>query len=439
MRFRLIYGAAALAILAGCGGGGSVGQGDVSGVVFDQDGFVVRDARVYVGSKQVQSTTSGTYVLSGVPAEDIVVRAEITKNGTRYIGQNVASVNQGERTKNVNIAVFPENQTAALEGTVRDRSDRLVVGARVFLRPSANDTIPTSAVAVTDGEGHFRVGGLLAGLSYRVQVNALGYNSDVDTVALNPGEDRFVSFVMPEGTVKNVPAPQNLQAYSYTSPRTTRGNAQLSGAMEMMKRRLNPKRSSVAKLTRDTSGGNPIEIDLLWDRYTDAANATALLGFGIYRGVNGSQQQNVDFLRDPQASLFADLDPNLFEGTRYDYSITSVDTLYDGSQGENGPSNTASVTPVGDLNLGNVSAGTAPTFSWLPATGATGYFVYVFDQYPSIGVTERYVNPNPVNGTQYTYGGSSLTTGQTYYYIIVGQNAGGNGYTISPVGQFTVH
>jgi hypothetical protein len=404
----------------------------------------VRGARVFYdgtgnSDRETVTTTSGTYTLTDVPAQDIVVRAEILKNGVRYYGQNIASVVTGDRAKNVNIAVFPDNQLATLRGEVRDREGFLLRGVRVFLRPvddpetPDDDTLLTSAVGITNNDGEFRIGGLLGGLTYRVQVNALDYNSDFETITLDAREDRFVNFTVPDGTIVNVPAPENLLGTVYTAPLTVRSNDRLADTVEMMKYRLRPQRTRV--VTRSTVRGNPIEADLFWD----PIESTGLLGFGIYRGTGSQALRNVGFLRDPRAVFYADNDEALVENVSYTYGITSLDTLYDGDEGESSLSNTVTLNPLGDLLLGSVTSGTQPTFRWTTVPGATRYSVFLFTEYPSFGVTEIFTNyENPVNGSEYAYNGTPLTSGRTYYYMVIAEREDQTAVSLSQVGQFTV-
>lgn len=431
----------ALLALAGCGGSGGVTErGEVSGVIFDADGTVVRDARVYYDSgRETRSNVGGVYVLNDMPAKDLVVKAEIVKNGVTFRGQNVARVSNGERTKDVNIALYRSDQIATVEGTIRDRQGRLLSGMRVFMRP-ADDSILTSSTAITNNDGYFRIGGLGANISYRVQANGLGYNSDFDTISLNPGETRYVEFTAPDQPGDGVYPPENLSAYAYTTPASVRGSSLQSNAMEAMKQILNPKRTSKPG-TRLTSNGNRVEVDLFWDRPSTSDELTALLGYAIYRGTNSSNLTNTDFLRDPQARFFSDLDDSLIEQVNYTYAMTALDTLYDGSEGESGRSNTATVRPLGDMRLGNVNNSSRPTFTWSNAPGAASYVVYIFDNYPSIYETERYLSA-PITGNTFNYNDVPLGSGRTFYYVIVAMNTSNfntaTAYSISPVGQFTV-
>ncbi len=430
-----------LLLVSGCGGGGDdagQGRGEVSGVVFDQSGVPVRGARVfYDGSggadRETVTTTSGTYTLTDVPGADIVIRAEIRKDNVRYYGQNLASVAGGERAKSVNIAVYPDSQLATLRGEVRDREGFLLRGVRVFLRPTGNSAILSSAVGITGDDGRFAVGGLLGGQTYRVQVNGLGFNSDFETITLNAQEERFVNFTVPDGVETNVPAPSNLAGVVYTSPPIVRSDARLNDGIEAIKQRLRPRRTH--SLIRSTVRGNPIEADLFWDEIDN----TALLGFGIYRGQGNQALRNVGFLRDPRAVFFADNDEALVENVNYTYAVTSLDTLYDGEFGESDPSNTVTLTPLGDLLLGAVTSSTTPTFRWTAVPGATRYSVFLYTSYPSIGETEIFTNyANPVSGTEYTYNGTPLTSGRTYYYVVVAERADQTAVSLSTIGQFTV-
>jgi len=435
----LIAGATLLS-LAGCGGGGHSGlRGEVSGVVFDVDGYVVRDASVESSGESTVSNSAGVYALTDIPARDVVVTAEVTRNGVRYLGQNVATVTYGERTKNVNIAVYREDQLASMYGTVRDVDGHRLQGIRVFLRPdddpstTADDTLLTSAVAVTDSNGQYSVGRLCSGLTYRLQVNGRTYNSAMSTVNLSAGENRQLNLTVPDGTEVSLPVPSNLSATAYTSPSAVRGDSKLARAVESLRQKLRPKATHT--ITRTTVRGNPIEVDLFWD----PSQSTGLLGDGIYRGTNGGALRNVDFLRDPEAVFFADYDDNLVENTSYSYAISALDTLYDGTYGETDVSNAATVSPLGDLILSGVTAGAHPTFRWQSVYGATRYSVFLYTEYPTIGVDYTFTNyDSPVNGTSYTYDGAALTSGRTLYYIVTAERPDQSAVSFSQVGLFTV-
>lgn len=430
-------------VLVGCGGGGTTSYpGEVSGVVFDVDGYVVRGARVYFdgASSTAYSTTAGTYSLRNVPPKDTIIRAEVYKSGVRYYGQNLASVVENERAKNVNLTLVPDSQLATFRGSVRDSLGARLKGVRVFLRPAQPGTVLSSSYGITDSNGNVNVGGLMAGISYTVQVNGLGYNSSFDAVTLSVGNNAVRNYNLPDGVITNVPAPNLNGVTAYTSPPAVRSDGRLGLALESIKQRLQPQRANLR--TRTTVRGNPIEVDLFWDEISN----TALLGYGVYRGRSGSALRNVAFLRDPQAEFFADTDDSVIEDVTYSYAMTSLDTLYDGSEGESGLSTPFTVTPLGDLLLGNVTASTQPTIRWNALAGAQSYGVYLFSQYPGIGVPELSLESG-ITGTSYTYSGEPLTRGRTYYYVVYGerpvlQEGGGEFYTysysLSQVGQFIV-
>ena len=204
-------------------------------------------------------------------------------------------------------------------------------------------------------------------------------------------------------------------------------------AMELIKRKLTPRRATITN--RLTPAGNQVEVDLFW---TPIVN-TALLGYGIYRGPDAGHLVNTDFLRDPQAQYYGDVDDMLVPQVSYSYGITSLDTLYDGRQGESSLSNVASVTPIGDILGTSVATGASPTVTWQPASGATNYIVYLFSQYPSIGVADIFDNSsNPTASTSLTFNSTTFTSGQTYYAIVVGENAADTAFAVGPVTSFRI-
>lgn len=437
-------------VLAGCGGGGGgnggfIGSGDVSGVIFDQNGNPVRNAQVFYGghpgnTAQTVSNSNGAYILKRIPALYDVIQCQLTSGGVSYFGQNLANLQDGQRTMTLNIALYPISQQASIHGTVADNHGNLLVGAKIYAIP-ANGKLMTSAYGVTDDTGHYFISGLLAGAAYNIQVNGLGYNSATDTETLSTGEDRFLSYTIAPASTTTLQPPTNVSAVAYTSPGEPT-TPKLRGAMEAVKNIMNPGRRhfSLAKTRKAkatpgiSNGSSPVEIDVFW---TPISNAS-LLGYGVYSSIGGQPLTNIDFLSDPQGSVYEDMFAGLSTGVTYNYAVTTISTGFTGSTGESALSSTVAVTPTGPLALGTVTPLTNPTFTWSAASGASKYAILLFNQYPDIGVTDIFDNvANPVSGTSFTYSGAPLTSGQTYYFIVVGYgNLGGQ--SISPVGQFTV-
>lgn len=424
---------ACLIALSGCDTGTTL-KGQISGVIYDANGAVVRNARVWVstgGKQETRSNSSGAFVLQNVKEGDLFVEAEITVGGIRFIGQNVARVFGGERTRSVNIGVYRQNQLAGLEGTVRDRFGNVIQGARVFAA-AANSL--SGAMAITDDRGYFSLGRLLGGVMYQLNAGGRGYDSDTDTVTLTSGTVLPFDFVLREGTNPLLPAPQNLTAVAWTSPyestRSAKGNA-----AENIKRLYDPRTFAKRKATsRVTSGGNNIEVDLFWD----PVNSQSLLGYGIYRArTSNGASTGIDFLRDPLTSFFQDLDQDLTETNNYYYEITALSVQYpDTSNSESDFSNRYGVQTLGDMDLRPVTQSPV-RFRWYSAPGAEGYIVFLFDQYPSLGVDSIWDNSSAqATGTELVYNGPTLQSGHRYYYVVLGLANSNDSRTISVVGDF---
>ena len=422
--------------LAGCGGGGgdSDSFGEIAGNVLDAEGNPVRDARVYLDGGETRTNSFGSYLVNRAKDGDLTVRAEVRQGNTRYFGQNVATVFEGERTKNLNITVYPDNQLATLRGATYDRQGYRLSGVRVFARQTGGNVL-SSAQTVSDRDGNYRIEGLRADVDYELLSNAPGYGDDSDTFRLNRGETRDLAITLGNPTGTAFAAPANLVATAYTSPREATRDRNQANALETIKRLIDPKRATrhVAKVkSRDTTLGNPVEVEMVWDRPT----GDSLLGFGIYRGTGG-QLSNVDFVRDPLAEIYVDADRALVVGQAYDFGITALNTEYpDTEESESVLSNVERVTPLGDLEAGPVT-GTKPTFTWTAARGATKYSIFIFDTYPHIGVPTVFdTNATPTTATSYAYGGPKLASGRTYYYILLGTNGDGSARTLSRVETF---
>lgn len=437
-RFAWIIG---LAVLWGCGGGGvgdnpANGFGEVAGNITDSDGGPVRGARVFYKDKSTEvstlSNSSGAYVLLDVPLGEVVIQAEVIQGGVRYLGGNTTTIFENERSKSVNIAVVEESQLASIYGKVFDEGGGVVEGARVFAHGGAL----SSSIAITDKDGEYRLGGLEAGRTYAVSASARGFSSDLGSLALSPLESRNVDFLLLDATTSRVPVPTGLSAVVWTSPSEVSRSREEDQALEAVKRIVDPRRSQRKATSRDSNGGNPIEVDLVWD----AMASPELLGFGIYRGTSATgATAAVDFLRDPEASFYADIERSLREGQTYYYEITALSTTYpNGAGSESDFSDRYGVRPIGDMTLIGAD-GTTPILKWQAARGAESYRVFVFDRYPSIGVGSVWSNSStPTTDTQIAYGGPR-DPGARYYWVVVGSANGGDSLTISRIGQFTVN
>ncbi|RYG23390.1 carboxypeptidase regulatory-like domain-containing protein [bacterium] len=429
-----LIGAMAALLLVGCGGGGgsNVGRGEVSGVVFDADGKPVRGATVFVdadGHRETETDSAGTYVLRGVAAKDVLVRAE-TPDG-QFVGQNLARVFTNERDLSVNIALYRSNNLARIVGQVTDGSGNVQRGLRVFARPT-DDSILSSSSAVTDNDGFYVIDRLARGVEYRVLATAP--NRGEDTRLLTPTA-REVQQNLVLGTASNpdLTAPTGLDAIAYTTPgQDTFRSTKLNRAFEAVKRQLDPTRAArMAKrpTTKDTALGRPIEVDLFWDEYTKVDT----YGFGVYRRALPSTVDISTFLHDPLAQYFADGDELLQPNVEYSYAITAISTTFNEGtgQGQSPLSNRISVVPLSDLLL---QSPTGQTVRWTPVAGAAKYQMFVYEEYPDVGILPIHTSAE-LSGAASSYAvPGTLTPGRTYYYVVVGSRADNSAQALSIVG-----
>lgn len=424
----------AAGIIVGCGGssttGSSTGSGAVAGVVFDQTGGVVANARVWTnqgGGRTTTSNVTGSYVLTNVIGTDVVIQAEVYKGTQRYFGQNITTVYSGERSKNVNVAVYPGNALASIHGEVRDSTGLLLQGVRIFARQNTTGTVLTSAVAVSDSNGQYAINGLGAGIDYAIQANALGYGSDTGIVNLAVNENRTFNVIVPNGGSVTPATPTGFSAVAWTSPKNSTRSTLRASQLAGIKAALGYKKPSK---TRDTGLGNAIEVDLYWNPVI----STSTLGYGVYRATNGGAMSNIDYFRDPIGEFYADQDSALIPGATYAYAISTLSTSWSASSGESLRTSAVNVNPLGDLIASLPSVGTNVNFSWSPAIGATQYEVVIYSAQPAIGVSPVFIGPWG-SATNYVYSGSDLIPGALYYFAVIGQNANGD-KTVSDVLSF---
>lgn len=418
--------------LAGCGGGSGKtgGVGQIAGNVTDVNGDPVRDALVRAQGRQAFTNAAGTYLLDEVAEGQVVVTAEITQDGVRFSGQNIAQVFAGERTKSVNMAVVRDTLQAAVRGSVATRSGDKIQGAKVFAIGGGL----SSAMAITDSDGRYRLDGLHAGIEYYIIASAPTFASDDAFATLDPAEVRSLNWILGNAGDPLLPPPTIREAVSWTTPPSATRRPDRQEAFEAIKNLVRPDRATARRARTDSRVMPDLfhEIDLYWS-FVDSLN---LLGYGVYRSSAAAGPFSaVDYLRDPLTEFYADFSDELRAGSRYYYRLTSLNTLYpDSRNGESDPSTVVGGLVLGELRLRTPDTGPL-TFRWQSAQGAETYKVFVFNRFPGIGVTPFWSSPT-TTATSLSYSGPSLEYGKEYFYVVLGQADGNAANTISDVDAF---
>ena len=432
-------------MLAGCGENGKVGI--VSGTITDVDGNPVADAEVFAANavnSRTRSLHNGTYYLTNVPDWFTIIRARAVINGVEYTGQNVAQVFENEQSKNVNIMIAPANRQGAVEGFVRDALGRGIEGARVFAGGALS-----SALAVTDRRGFYRIAGLPAGFEYPIVASAPDYENDKRTVAIVAGRTTVVSFTLNDSRNRPVQTPINLSATAWTMPRTltaTRSAREYdayNAIRALFDDKPRPRRTVASRAASDYW----IDIDLSWE-YQEQLS---LLGYGIYRGrtLEELRSNAIAFLRDPLANFFADLDPALQPGVTYYYEMVALNTdfLNDQPGTVSERSNRVSARPFTPIAI------TRPfpneivdglILQWTPVPNADYYLVLIYDRFPDYQVAPYFPtdlnNPGAAKvfapATALVYTGPPLVSGRTYYAVVLAFTNNRNTRAISQIVPF---
>ncbi|MCS6831433.1 MAG: carboxypeptidase-like regulatory domain-containing protein, partial [bacterium] len=364
--------------------------GMVAGTVTDIDENPVVGARVWVdGSSETLTNTNGAFLLTGVPEGFRNVRASARIGDQNWTGVVLAQVFTDDTTRNAHIVLSPTNQQGSVEGRVFGPDGRGLEGARVFAAGALS-----SAVAITDRNGYYRIDGLLGGYDYPMVASSPGYLNDQKKVSIVTGQVSTLSFALAIASGVVPATPQNLEAVAWTMPRgvTRSSSPETAKAMEVVKRLIDPQRMGRRALSRATPEGSLIEIDLTWDYVDDNRR----LGYGIYRSrtPNPASQRGtaIAFLRDPLADLFADLDLALTPGITYHYQVVAVGANFDPDTGAgaSAPSNNASATPLPPMDpfsepgTGTTVRTATPTLRWGRLDGAAFYQVFLFEGFPEI-------------------------------------------------------
>ncbi len=404
----------------------------ITGRVTDINGLPVRDARVFTIDGQTRTSTNGTYTLTQVREDNIAVQAEYTSpTGARFVGRTVTRTVDNQIQNSVNITVGSVSALGSVRGVVRDRFGRPLAGASVFAYAQG---YLSSARTITDESGNYDLRDLVAGLAYSMSVGGFGYANDETNISLSSGQTLTRNFTLDDAGNPTLPAPQNLRVISWVSPRTSRAPGE-AAAYEQVKRLYDRDRAQRAA-TRATFAGNPIEVEINWDRL----QGVDFYGYGVYRGTGPSGViVEYDFYREPMSGTYIDGDNALLPDNTYRYQLTSLGTLFPDDPDSEGPRSSIVVADtLDDLRLGSaVVNGNDIVFNWFGDSGATSYVVYIFNQFPGLGVTSILNNQsNPTTQLNTTFPNAGLVRGQTYYYLVLGLANSNRSRTISQVGQF---
>lgn len=431
---QIAFGILALTLIA-CGGG-TTQTGSISGLVLDTDGNPVRGARVYVDNSPIRETvsnSSGSFSLTGVVADNVNVRATIVKNSTTFYGENFAQVYANENSQSMNVVVMPISQVAAIQGGVSESTRGVrVQGARITAKPTSGSQFAT-VQTITDSNGNYYLNGLQSGVSYQVMASFSGFRSTDVARVPTAGVALVQNFTLQNSSDGVIPAPTNLSAVAWTSPSEVSRDRVAAAAQANIKKFIDARYKPSP--TRVTANGNAVEVQLFWDKF-DSLN---ILGYEVWRKRGSGDWSGIDFLRDPLSESYLDSDSELRENLAYTYAVAGGNSNYPNTDNSKGDfSATVSVTPLADMYVNNVSTGGGQVnFNWQAVNGASNYTVYVFSEYPGVRVTSYANNFNtPATGTSWTYNLTPLSSGQRYYYIVMGANSNDSARTLSAVGSF---
>jgi len=454
--------------LAGCGGGGT-GNGDniddntIIGKIVGTDGFGVPGANVTAvltgnssaGGPQVTTVTDGGYRIRGLFPGVYTVSAFTTVGGTNYTGSTQAVVTAHSIISNAIIEMAPTNAQGIIQGTVTNGSGNGLPGVRVLatvnVEPAQGTSGTSDLLAVTDRHGFYKFPNVpTATVPYTLTATALGFvNATTTVTTLTNGQTQTRNLQLFGSTNSTVPAPTNVLAAALTQPSSIltpsviQAHASIGSVYDKIRKIMSPKYAQLSanrhvahstKISPHLGGFGPYAIEA--DVFFDESNITNVAGYQISRSIDPDPFQPYDFLQDPQASLYVDLDPSYVANTQYDFAVTAVSV-------DNSPSARSSGAAFDPLDLEVV---TSPiqgqtihnpnpvTVSWQAVNGATQYGVFIYNVYPSVGAT-------PVaSATQLTttsFNAGALPAGN-YWTLVSAADDSSIDVSISQIIQFQV-
>ncbi|MHB1001109.1 MAG: hypothetical protein ACYC27_17845 [Armatimonadota bacterium] len=460
-------------ILSGCGGGGGGGgngTSSVSGTLADIDRNTITGGEVWVDDNPANSTeslASGAYRLDGVRSGWRTIRARAFINGEEWVGSTAVEVLRNEPTMNINIVLSPRTETTDIGGVVRDEFGDRIEGARVLFttrivfppdQTSSDDGPYGSIVAVTNDNGQYLLNDVPVGVEGIVAASKVAYrNREVTLTTSASGDVVDFTLIPTDGTLKpEAPTLEAIESYTMPDTITTSSNriAEI-GAYKAIRAYISPNYKDVVEgkssriTTQATPAGSLIEVDLYWNSLAGDNDSRDLAGYGIYRTTNPAiEMRSIDFVRDPYANFYGDMGTELTPYQNYYYAVTAVDVEFlDNNNNpiedaESDKSNALSVRPLGQLRVTDPSSNAVvsqnPRFTWNSLNGAANYRIVIYDRFPVMSFTP--VVDTSVSGTQtsFTYGGSELQSGETYYWVILANDSTGKAFSYSQIRRFTV-
>jgi hypothetical protein len=454
--------------------GGAPLNASVIGKVTDTQGNGVPGATIVPDTGGIVATTlaQGGYRIDNISGNLIhKITAAVQQGGTSYSGSTQVFTESNALVSNANILLSPTSKQVTINGTVRDSNGNPVAAARVFLvlpNSTANNASTgnySSLIAFTDGNGAYTLTNVPSDLPSTtpaaISASAGGFANGTATLgAFQAGGIYRQDFTLSAAPTQNtVGAPTLVAVTTATEPTSsqsgrllarTTGNAPTS-VYDQLRRLLSPAYARTAGRTPATGhrrvarvlGDYAIETDL---DFNNPVQTGSILGYTVYRiaGTAAPTQTqgnaNVyDFLQDPLANYYADVTFSTFQSTTvaslpYTFALSATNT----SGVETTLSPAFTVTPLSLLTLNVPQPGLTyanpATISWIPVSGAQRYYVFIYSQYPNVGISSIFSSPasvaNAIPATTSTYKLTTLTPGVDYYAIVVGaadQNETPNG------------
>ncbi len=429
MKKPVVFGVLLFSILGGCGGQSVSKTSTMTGTVLDINNQPVRDAKVSTRFGNTRTSSAGTFSLPLQGTGAVEITADAVKNGIHYFGTSSAFNYQNEKTQSINIVVGIESELGDISGIVRDRTGNPLEGASVYAYNGAG----SSHRVFTDARGEYVFSNLVGGVTYDVLAGGQGYRSDTTQISLGTSDSRTANFVLDDPGIPNLIPPQNVDVTTWVSNSDATAKPGVS-SIELAKNLLGFRaKGKVSKSRVKATGTTLIEADIAWDeqRFPD------LLGYGVYKANSDIGSLGAyDFYPEPLAAYYVDQD--LRTNSTYSYALTTISAAYPQvpDQTESNLSTRVIADTLSQLNLSTPTVSPL-TFRWQSGSRADSFVVYLFDEFPSIDSQSIWNNSsNRATGNSVIYNGSGLTSGVTYYYIIIGFANNDSSRTISQIGSF---
>lgn len=181
-------------------------------------------------------------------------------------------------------------------------------------------------------------------------------------------------------------------------------------------------------------GSYAIESDL----YFSEASTTDVDGYIVNLAVGSNAMRYYDFLEDPAATEYTDIEPGYSADTDYAFQMIAVST----DQVQSSASATQTVNPLEPVDLTqpvqNQGMSNPVLMTWNAVPRAASWTIFIYDQYPTIGTSTPSMTISNISGSATSYQFPKALANGNYWMVLAASDTNAVDVSVSDVTAFYV-